>query len=426
MELETADPIAALKAKSIHERCSGCRDLSKMGDLDALPVLADRAANDKSPAVRLCSAGAASDILSRYRLAPHRDGLDNAARMRILDLFKVIDPAVNAGLFSMLACLDLPLSFSRIATGLRDPRGDVRVGAGVGLMRLCISVARLGDVDLEKSVVELLNDKRIKPDALGEIARVCAAAGYRSAASLLRDLDMGESGQAGLVIEMADVLDTLAEPISGLWASDGLDAGEVRGQGALPPAVLAALGDGAALTHSQGDAGWKSADLLRGVGPGAGGRRMYFRRVGEATPTHALQTRGRTWYPVDMAEPFDLLDEPGALDVQAIAWGAEAPAQQADVDLAEGLLPALGEGAGEARLAALVLARAGRPAEALAALEAAAAQKKAAADLWFFLGEARAAAGDAAGATAAYEAANRKAKRKKDWFAVAARARLGL
>ena len=70
MELETSDPLIALKdKKSIHTRCAAARDLSRMGDVSAMPALAERSAEDRSPAVRLCAAGAAADILSRHRAA---------------------------------------------------------------------------------------------------------------------------------------------------------------------------------------------------------------------------------------------------------------------------------------------------------------------------------------------------------------------
>ena len=138
IELETPDPIAALDEKSISVRAAACRDLSKVGTVADLPRLAQAAQNDKSPAVRLGTSAAAADILSRLRLPPESEALDLEARMGVLDLFKRVDPAKNPGVFSVFGTLDLPSGLSRVGIGLRDPRQEVRKGAGVGLMRLCI------------------------------------------------------------------------------------------------------------------------------------------------------------------------------------------------------------------------------------------------------------------------------------------------
>ena len=65
--METPDPLAALKSKDISDRAAGCRDLSLTGTVENLEVLAELAASDKSPGVRLNAAAAAADILSRCR-----------------------------------------------------------------------------------------------------------------------------------------------------------------------------------------------------------------------------------------------------------------------------------------------------------------------------------------------------------------------
>lgn len=414
MELETADPMKALKAKSIHERCAAARDLSLVGDLDALPALSTAAARDKSPAVRLCTAGAAADILSRYRVGAARKGLEDDARLQILDLFKVIDPSHNAGLFPMLACLDVPASFRRIASGLRDPRGDVRVGAGVGLLRLCTSIAHQGDAELEANVVALLTDKRLKPDAIAEAAKVCVAAGYESARPVLRGLDLGETAQAEMLAELIEKVGEMEAPPAGLWWSNGFDAGEVGPEAPLPPALRVCDADGSAQVYAAGGP-WAAAKTR---GPT---RRMWFRRVGQPAPGHALQAGGRTWYQVQPADVGPLLDQ--ALGVENLDWSAGAALPGATA-LADALLPTLGDAAADDRLRGLLLQRAGRPAEALEALESALTKKKLPGDTWFFVGEARHAAGDPTGARAAWAATEKKAKRKKDWQVARAKARL--
>ena len=177
---ETSAPLDSLKARGIPERCAAARDLSQIGRIEDIPALVDRAASDRSPAVRLVTAGAVADILSRYRLEPARSTLSDADREELIASFRHIDPETNGGLFSMLACADLPSVLPRLAIGLRDPRGGVRVGAAVGLLRYCVSGAHHGNRALEAQVVEMFSDRRLRPDALAEVARVCAAAGFRT------------------------------------------------------------------------------------------------------------------------------------------------------------------------------------------------------------------------------------------------------
>ena len=191
LELETEDPIAALDHKSIAVRAAACRDLTKMGTVEHLPRLAQSAGVDKSPAVRLGTVAAASDILSRRRLDGPEAALSEAERTGILELFKRVDPAANPGVFSVFGTLELSAGLSRVGIGLRDPRQEVRKGAGVGLLRLCISAARQGDAALESAVVAMLTDRRMRPDAIAEVARVCRAAGYLTALPVLERLDPG-------------------------------------------------------------------------------------------------------------------------------------------------------------------------------------------------------------------------------------------
>ena len=73
--METTDPVAALKSKSISDRAAGCRDLSLVGTVEHLDALADLAGSDRSPGVRLSAAAAAADILSRCRIGAGKDAL---------------------------------------------------------------------------------------------------------------------------------------------------------------------------------------------------------------------------------------------------------------------------------------------------------------------------------------------------------------
>ena len=214
--LETEDPIAALDEKSIAVRAAACRDLTRMGTVAHLERLARSAGSDKSPAVRLGTVAAASDILSRRRLDGADVALSDSARMEIIDLFKRVDPSKNPGVFSVFATLDMAAGLSRVSIGLRDPRQEVRKGAGVGLMRLCISRARQGDMELEAAVVKLLTDHRMRPDAVAEVARVCRAAGYLTALPVLERLDIGGLHQEVVDKAIGHLGDAAERPV-GIW-----------------------------------------------------------------------------------------------------------------------------------------------------------------------------------------------------------------
>jgi predicted Zn-dependent protease len=77
------------------------------------------------------------------------------------------------------------------------------------------------------------------------------------------------------------------------------------------------------------------------------------------------------------------------------------------------------------RTHALLELRAGQAEAALRSLKEAVELKKTPADAWYFLGELLFAGGDPTGAAEAWEATIRRARRKRDWFALRARAALG-
>ncbi len=404
IELETPDPIAALDASSIAERAAGVRDLSKIGLLDHLPRLVRSAQNDRSPAVRLGTASAAADILSRHRLPPHRSELTLEHRQSLLALFRGIDPGVNAGLFPMLACLDLPQSFQRISTGLRDPRIGVRVGAEVGLTRLCQSAAHFDDAELEQQIVALLDDTRLRPDAVSAVARICLAGGYGTARPRLSSLSL--PGQHGEVVSTClERFDALDAPLTGAWRSDGLDAGEVNPTPSRPPALVICT-----------DRGWLAATprwklTRRSKVPAV--RRMVFRRIGQPQPGPVFQTTDRTWYPATPAEVAEHARV--AIAPETIDWARGGRRGPGD-DLAAEVVPSL-LGKADRVIRALLIARSQGLAETLAALETACAQPKAPAELQFYLGEALAAAGRSEDANAAWTRAKRRAATLPEWCA---------
>ena len=189
-----------LTHKSIHDRAEGARQLALIGTTEDVAKLMKIAQEDKSPAVRLGCAGAAADILSRYRTGHARRKLNMAAREAILAQFRAMDPGVNPGLFAVLATLDVPRALDRIIVGLRDPRYDVRQGAGVGLLRYCTSGSVAKNDRIPNKVIALLGDRRIRADVLASIMRVCVACGWQAArGSIEQHLDRGD--QVGAAAE---------------------------------------------------------------------------------------------------------------------------------------------------------------------------------------------------------------------------------
>ena len=284
--METTDPVTALESKDIADRAAACRDLSQMGSVEHLERLADVAAMDKSPGVRLSAAAAAADILSRCRVGDGRAKLNDEQRLAYVSIFNRINPSVNAGLFPIMACIDHPKSRTVVLGGLRDPQADVRLGAAVGLMRLCSSVEVVHDDDLEAEVTSLLADTRHQPDTFAQIAKVCAAVGYASSVELIRYLQLSGTN-ADVVMESLGILDGAKHPLQGIWYSDGNDAGETNPCPPLSPQVMVFDGSSALVYDGKR---WSETKKFNAD------RRMFIRRVGEAEARPAFQADGRTFY----------------------------------------------------------------------------------------------------------------------------------
>lgn len=403
---ETVDPRATLGNKSIQERCAAARDLSRYGTPDDIPLLVKVAQDDRSPAVRLGAAGAAADILSRFRVGAARDALSTERRQALFDLFKGMDPGVNAGLFSLLACIGLPEGFRRIAVGLRDPRGDVRLGAAIGLLRYCASAATQGDAELEAAVVELLRDPRLKPDAQAEVAWVAARVGYRSARSAVASLVL-EGSHGELVTRALDQLDSYEQPLVGAFYTDGRDAGEVNPTPARPEGFALFGPQGALMGDGSDGSSWIYLD---GVLPG-GIRRMFIRRVGEMEPGPAFQVEDRTWYAADEERILAAAETVARPD--DLAWDALAAASPLDEHAAAVFELHLPEGAPGDLARGLLRARAGDLAGAVEALTACVnARKKVPKDAPYFAGRALLAVGREAEGREQLDAFVKKAKKK--------------
>lgn len=405
--METKDPIAALSSTRLPERAAAGRDLSKVGTPALLPRLLAQAQSDPSPAVRLTMASAAADILSRYRTGPRVQELDEAARRAVLKILRGLDPGVNPGLFPVMACLGLPEGLASIKVGLRDPRSGVRVGAAVALMRLCLSAATQGDDALEREVVGLLSEPRLPPDSVAEVGRVCAAAGYGSARGRLSALALsgvhGEAVAAALV-----VLDAAETPAWGAWVSDGRDAGEVNPEPGPPPAPVVAGPHGVLVAE---DGAWARRDDI----PPAALRRLFVRRPGETEAVPAIQANGTTWYRAPESVAVELVER--AIAPERQTWDQAHVPDDLDLLAVENLLPVLGDSGPELRATALLLWRAGRLTDALAALESAVEAKRAPADTWFLLGCALRATGQGGAAVPAYEIYLKRERRKNAPFA---------
>ena len=409
---ETPDPLEALEAKSISQRAAGARDLSLIGELKHLELLAEVAGTDRSPGVRLSAAAAAADILSRHRVGAAAKKLGPKKRRALAELYRRIDPSVNPGVFSVFGCLDTPAAFDAICGGIRDPRGDVRLGAAVGLLRLCTSQAVAGNARMEKKVVALLEDPRHKPDALAEIAKICAASDYRSAEPVVRALALpGAHGE--LVNEALLTFEASAAAPQGLWYSDGRDAGETN-PGSPAGAALALLSSGAAMINEGGK--WRADKGF----PGDGARRMFFRKVGAAQAAPAMQVGERTWYAADALGVLCVVD--GLTQPRDLDWDKLGKGSAAGKKAVTALSEHLPETSGGHRARGLLFARAGDSEAAIDALQTAVGLKKVFPDTWLLLGDALWAAGKKKAAKAHYAKFIKKA-RKKDFESAYERAK---
>ena len=390
--METDDPVAALTSKNIADRAAACRDLSRVGTVEHIDALTARAAEDKSPGVRLNASAAVADILSRCRVGSARDKLNDDQRDVYLASFGRISPVHNGGVFPMVAVLDRPKSLTILKGGLRDPRADVRLAAAVGLMRLCISVAVAEDAALEQAVVALLDDGRHHPDAVAQICRLCAAAGYRSAIPRIRQVNLSGTHQ-DTVLEALGILDGAESPLRGVWFSDGRDAGESNLVSPLGTAMMAFDSSGALFHDGKR---WSTA------GSFAPARRMFIRRSGEADARPAFQAFGRTFY--------------AGVSIHATHtdWAVAGRATKSAARAIAAVEPALGDTAAEHRALAHLAMGAGMKERAQQSLESAISAKKTPADCWLHLADLLWASEDRPAARLHYATYIKKAKRKDD------------
>lgn len=397
---ETEDPVAALSHKSVAVRAAGTRDLALAGTPAHLAQLVALAVNDPSAGVRLGAAAAAADILARARLPPADATVSAEDRAALWATIKVADPGVNPGIFQVCASLGVPEAVTRIFGAMRDPRADVRIGACVGLWRLCVSGAVNGDAALEARVVALFDDARIKPDTLAELARVCSNVGYTSALPAAKRLSESGARQIAAVAgEAAQRLEWPA-PLAGVWAELGVDAGEIDPD-AKPGAIRALTGSDACVIAT--GTAVTCVPLTMPV------RRLWLKRPGAAEASWAVQIGAVTAWQADA-------DEIGELGDRLLA--AEAFETFALVD------PLLPDTAAAARLRGVAKQRAGDLAGALEYLSAAVTMKKVPVDTWWFLADVLHALGRDDEARPHLEKAVAKGPKRAPWMAEAKK-RLG-
>ena len=359
---ETVDPVAALDAKDIPTRAAGARDLGKTGEIRHIDRLIALAIGDKSPGVRLSTATAAADILSRHRLPPHREAVDAGDRARWLGVVSSVDPSLNTALFQIAAVLDDPAGVQRVITGLRDPRHDVRAGACVGLWRLIQSAAHNGDSELERRVVAVLADSRLRIETRAEIARMCSCVGYSSAQNAAETMAGEAIRHTKEMIDQTVARFTNPPSTLGLWVSDGADADEAPLK-RKPGIHLAVIGTDDAIRV---DGKHVERGPLRGPV-----RVIQTKRDGEAGA--ALQVGLNTFWAADPDELCSFGD--ALLTAKKLAW----------LDAADALF---GTSSAGLRVRGVRLLAAGNLPAAIETLEAAIAGKKVPADAWWFYADA--------------------------------------
>ena len=409
-----SDYLALFDSKDVHDRADAGRQLAKVGTPLHLPRLLQHAFEDKSPGVRLYAIGGAADILSRYRVGEQADVLSLADRHAILTWFGSLDPAINAGMFSVLANLGLKKEARRILVGLQDPRLDVRTGACVGIYRYCISAEGHADDDMRLRVLQLMKG-RLRPDALGALARLCAECGWQDSRDTLEGL-LDREDQASEAAQLAlDRLDAMEEPdfLCGVWMSWSADAGE-RSPSAEPNAwMLLSEGFGIEVGPDQVRAfDWSSStSTVEGETP----RRMFPPNPGDHERRPGFQLGLRAWY----AAP----DKAVAELAEVFLAHADAIEPDRRTQAAGTLVALLPKNIGGKKLMARVELAAGNVAVARARLEELTSANKGGAEALFWLGEACHAEGDAAAARKAWTAYLAKATRN-DPHRAAAGARL--
>lgn len=392
--METEDPRVALTATDTKTRAAGARDLARSGTWADIEALVAVARSDKSAAVRMVAAGAAVDAAWRRRGAFGQEPLTEAQRAQLHAWLAPVDPGAQPGLIPLYAVLSDAVALARIGRCLRDPRNQARVGAMTALRRMALSAAAdLGPID---AAVASWLDQRLPPDVVADLARVIGEAGLVVAGDRIARAAGATDATAAAIVEAAARLRGRHEPSAwtGLWIDAGVDV--VEDTTTPRPGGWLVVDGGSA--HVGGEARpFALHDGAARVGE-APARLVYAPRLGEGEGRFAaVQFDGRTFWRADEKDAAAWTDAQAAADVPAAVWRAVAATTPAP------------------RIRGVAWVMAGEPARAIVDLAPLAESGRAKVEVWFWLGRARAAAGDTDGARTALDAYLDKAPRKAEW-----------
>ena len=406
MKRETNNPHESLKSKEIHVRAAAIRDLERYGTFDDVPKLMHHAKTDKSISIRLMSADAVSDILSRRRLS-------NSLTTEEYDLVRSrageIVPRQNHSIFLVYASLGTQDALDMILSGLKAVEAEIRLGAAVGLQRFVVSYTTLGDTKTEEKILHLLSTPNLKADSLAHLAQVCAAVGYRKALPVLRRIDL--SGKHGETItQVQDRLKTLHRRPYGLWVSDGRDAGEYSVR-ASKKSALCAIGRTGISLLKEGE--WKEEGSIFHLPH----RQMWFRRIGQSTSDAALQFSNRTWYRCSSKKAMEILKQ----------YCSIGPYEKSYLHLAEALQLMFPDWkAKDHRDLGLMYLRAHSFEHAIECFDLAMTEKRTPLDVWIFKGDALKALGKVEEAKNLWEDCLTRVRSQNSAIAQLCRTRIGL
>lgn len=298
---------ALLKSKSISDRAKVMRHYEHHGDLGDVHKLVAIASTDKSIAVRNNASDAIADIFSRFRHGPSKLQFTDESRLEMLKLLRRVKPQHTPTVFLAYAALGIPNAFQKLIAGFMDPRTEIQNCAAAGLRCYCLSGDVVGQDAIEKRLIEILQDPRIDVPRIAHIVRLCAEAGYKQVAPLLKTLPM--NAMLTDIVQATEIhLQHSTGRPSGLWYTQGLDALEFNPTADRGDRFLLVTENDSLLFES-GE--WKENEhILNDIQ-----RRLFFRPIGHAESIHAIQTNEDTWLWVQPTELQALLQQETQFDL---------------------------------------------------------------------------------------------------------------
>lgn len=380
--MDQDDPRDAVLDKSVAVRAAAAREIALHGTWDDMPLLVDRAWNDKSMAVRIYMAAAAADIACRHLGTHGQTPLSDAQRTQLLGWAFQADPRTNPSMLMLVAAVNTPEAFTRLSRIVRDPRSDVRLGVVTALRRMLLSASARRE-PVVAAMRTWLADERLPDDTRAELVRIVGEAGLHD----LRDLAMATRRRGGALGEVADeALDRLdrrrdVAAWTGVWRCNGLDVFELA-EGPRLDEVAVVAPDG--MYTRTATAPWRGEEDRVWLGAHAA-HLVWATPLGTHAPELALQVDGKTWWSVPSSEAADVLD--AHFDVLR---GLQAGAHAGLRSWADGL-----EGAPGQRAAAIAALVSGDAEGALTLLESQMGRKRPRTDLYWWRARALADLGQA-------------------------------